>query len=44
MQLRLDEMRWRFEALQIHAKLQPSEVPEDNNLLRELDKNYGMYD
>ena len=30
--------------MQIHAKLQPAEVDAENNLLRELDKDYGMFD
>lgn len=40
----LKELKWKLDALQIHAKLQPTEVEPDNNLLKELDKDYGMFD
>ena len=40
----MTELRWKLDALQIHAKLQPAEVDAENNLLRELDKDYGMFD
>ena len=33
-----------LDALQIHARLQPTETIEGKNLLRELDRDYGMFD
>ena len=40
----LTEIKWKLDALQIHARLQPTEVDAENNLLKELDKDYGMFD
>ena len=40
----LTELKWQLDALQIHAKLQPTEVDAENNLLKELEKDYGMFD
>ena len=41
---RISEIDWQFQALQIHAKLQPTEADKESNLLDELKKDYGMFD
>ena len=40
----MSELNWQLRALRIHAKLQPAETDPDNNLLKELDKDYGMFE
>lgn len=42
-QQRMTEIKWMLDALQIHARLQPTETIEGKNLLRELDRDYGMF-
>ena len=41
--MELAQIKWRLDALKIHAKLLPHEADPDSNLFEELEKDFGLF-